>query len=641
MPRSNQDRFTVPDVVTRYWVKLVGCCLLLTGCLMEVDSPSSVENREQPVHTQCGGDTTVPGIDVSVYQGTIDWDALAASGEVEFAYIRVGDGMGTDSQFDRNWPEARRVGVRRGAYQYFRPGRDPLELAEHYLSIINDSGGYSSDDLPPMIDVETTDGQSAAVIRDNVRVWVDTIEAATGMRPIIYTGSYFWDDNVGFDDFSDYHLWTPHYTSAECPLMSDSWEMWTIWQYSSTGRVTGIEGNVDMNRFNGTLESLDEWPQCSQYNPISDCVAPDWWCPPIEDLVAAGLMTQSCEEYGPNDRLTKAQWAELVGASLHIEDTDAYELCQLRFSDVSSDAGYAQVVAALASLDYGDGVVVLEPESGNLFVPDAAITRCDAAHIVAEAWNVPLADDVSLDFSDYPDIPASCVPAVQKLVDNGIISHNAGPFRPHDLATVGETAVIVDAAIDTFGRPTPTADAFSDPSCQSPITCLDECELDEQTCDGVNTVTCVLGDNGCTRWGQPQTCPAGQACEGGVCVVVCDPCPTDTRTCEDDAILVCTNDATGCAVWQTETVCGDGLDCVDGACVDPCQLPGADCQDGVEPDGAVEPVATTTLERFVETPNSLEGGCSVSHGKKRQRLGWVLGMVVGLVVRRRLGFGQN
>jgi lysozyme len=268
------------------------------------------------VQTVCGGAQTVPGIDVSQYQGTIDWDALAASGEVEFVWMRVGNGLGTDTMFHRNWPEARRVGLRRGAYQYFRPGTDARAAAEHFLAVIDAHGGTLPDDLPHMIDVETTDGQSAATIVAAVQTWVDHVEAATGKRPVIYTGSYFWDDNVRSSAFSSYHLWTAHYTQAACPLTSSSWSRWTIWQYSSTGRVTGITGDVDLNRFDGTLEDLDLWPTCSQFNPLRECLAPAWWCEPLDALEQAGVLEATCADFRSDSRFRRSEWAELVGRAL-------------------------------------------------------------------------------------------------------------------------------------------------------------------------------------------------------------------------------------------------------------------------------------------------------------------------------------
>lgn len=218
--------------------------------------PPDWETRGLAVHTVCGPATTVRGMDVSTWQGTINWDQVATT-DVRFAYIRIGDGLGGDAQFARNWGEARRVGIYRGAYHFFRPALDATEQAQHFLATVNAAGGYAADDLPPMIDVETMGGQSAATVVARIRTWIETVEAATGKRPIIYTGSYFWDDNGLGSSLSSYPVWTAHWTSASCPLVANPWSAWTIWQYTSTGSVAGISGNVDLDRFAGDMAALD------------------------------------------------------------------------------------------------------------------------------------------------------------------------------------------------------------------------------------------------------------------------------------------------------------------------------------------------------------------------------------------------
>jgi hypothetical protein len=107
-----------------------------------------------------------------------------------------------------------------------------------------------------VLDVESSDGQSAAVIVDRIQQWIDHVEAATGTKPIIYTAKYFWQDSVGApDDFLDHALWVANY-GPECPLIADPWPRWDFWQYTSSGSVPGIAGNVDRNEFNGTKADL-------------------------------------------------------------------------------------------------------------------------------------------------------------------------------------------------------------------------------------------------------------------------------------------------------------------------------------------------------------------------------------------------
>jgi lysozyme len=201
----------------------------------------------------CPAGPVTEGIDVSVYQGTIDWNKVKADG-VEFAYIRVSDGTGShDSKFATNWSGARAAGVLRGVYQFFREDEDPIAQADLLLDAM---GALDPDDLPPAIDVESTDGASGATIVANVKAWMDRIEAGTGRRPIIYTGRPFWDGNTGGSTaVNDHTLWIPNW-GVTCPSISAAWANWGFWQYSSTGTVSGISGAVDRDRFNGDRTAL-------------------------------------------------------------------------------------------------------------------------------------------------------------------------------------------------------------------------------------------------------------------------------------------------------------------------------------------------------------------------------------------------
>lgn len=199
----------------------------------------------------CADGPTLDGIDVSYYQGTIDWDAVAASG-IDFAFIRTNDGDFEDPQFARNWSEARRAGVIRGVYQFFRPNLDPIVQANTMLDMM---GPLEADDLPPVVDVEVGGGVSSAVATERLHQWIDHVEAATGRAPIIYTSNYLWSTYVGSGDFVDYPLWAAHW-GASCPNIPDPWTEWVFWQTSETGSVPGISGAVDTDLFNGDMAAL-------------------------------------------------------------------------------------------------------------------------------------------------------------------------------------------------------------------------------------------------------------------------------------------------------------------------------------------------------------------------------------------------
>lgn len=226
---------------------------LLVACTSADPVASPDESTVDQDATVCGKGPTVKGIDVSKYQGTINWASVKAAG-VQYAFIRVADGADyNDPMFATNWAGSRAAGVLHGAYQFFRPGQDPIAQADLLLSKM---GPLHDDDFPPVIDVEAADGKTPAQITAAVKKWVTHVKAAIGKDPIIYTGFYFWRDSVGAPDITTSPLWHAQYSSAQCPNIAPPWTDWAFWQYTSTGSVSGISGNVDTNRFNGTMTDL-------------------------------------------------------------------------------------------------------------------------------------------------------------------------------------------------------------------------------------------------------------------------------------------------------------------------------------------------------------------------------------------------
>ena len=201
----------------------------------------------------CASGATTAGVDVSYFNGTIDWNQVKAAGYA-FAFIRISDGTGFhDPQFAANWSGAQAAGVMRGIYQFFRPNQDVDAQAD---LVINAVGTPEPGDLPPVIDVEVTGSLPPASVAAAVRAWVDRVKAGTGLDPIVYTGKFFWRDQVGGPTtFANNPLWIAQYTS-QCPDLTPPWNTWAFWQYADNGAVAGMSGAVDLDRFNGSLDEL-------------------------------------------------------------------------------------------------------------------------------------------------------------------------------------------------------------------------------------------------------------------------------------------------------------------------------------------------------------------------------------------------
>ncbi|MEM9525971.1 MAG: GH25 family lysozyme [Bacteroidota bacterium] len=190
----------------------------------------------------------VTGVDVSHYQGVIDWKALAADGHA-FAFIKATEGKQLkDVAFAANWVEAGRTGMRRGAYHFFRPEVAPATQAKNFFSTVTLHPG----DLPPVLDVEDRGRLSPAQLVVAVKKWATLAEATYGVRPIIYTGQNFYNRFLA-GQLDEYPLWLARYDYDE-PITVCG-RGYSFWQYTDRGRLPGVVGNIDRNVFLG--EYLD------------------------------------------------------------------------------------------------------------------------------------------------------------------------------------------------------------------------------------------------------------------------------------------------------------------------------------------------------------------------------------------------
>ena len=195
------------------------------------------------------------GIDVSTYQGDVDWATVANQG-ILYAFAKATEGASsTDPSFLRNWTNMKTFGIVRGAYHFFRPAKDPIVQANNFLQLVKT---IEASDLPPVLDLEVLDGLDARTVINNALRWISTIETATGRKPIVYTYPVFWEDKLGNPtQFSNYPLWVANF-ETRTPFVPSAWRSWAFHQYSESGQLQGIQGNVDHNQFNGTLDDLQK-----------------------------------------------------------------------------------------------------------------------------------------------------------------------------------------------------------------------------------------------------------------------------------------------------------------------------------------------------------------------------------------------
>lgn len=197
------------------------------------------------------GQPPLRGVDVSVYQGTVDWGQVAGSGK-SFAIVKASEGVGgVDANFAANWSGMAAHGLVRGAYHFFRPKDDGEAQARHFLAQVRPG----PDDLPPVVDVELSDGVSALTLLQRLETMLAALEQATNRLPMIYTMASFWDGLSAPGSFAHYPLWVANF-GANAPAIPKPWSTYAIWQYVDDGSVRGISGNVDLDVAHAT--NVDE-----------------------------------------------------------------------------------------------------------------------------------------------------------------------------------------------------------------------------------------------------------------------------------------------------------------------------------------------------------------------------------------------
>ena len=200
----------------------------------------------------------VPGIDVSKYQGRIDWSAVATT-PVRFVIMRATLGNDyRDGQYGRNAAGARQHGLTVGAYHFAKPSLarwNPRAEADHFLDVV----GLRAGDVVPVLDIEETGGLSPRQLRTWARSWLARVYARTGVRAMIYSGNFFWHGfmrNTPWFAQQRHPLWVAHWYVGAPDVPGGRWagRGYTVWQYSAAGRISGIDGPVDRDWMRGTLE---------------------------------------------------------------------------------------------------------------------------------------------------------------------------------------------------------------------------------------------------------------------------------------------------------------------------------------------------------------------------------------------------
>ncbi len=199
-------------------------------------------------------DYEVHGIDISHYQGVIDWKLLSQTqgGEfpIRFIFMKATEGGDhRDNTFRQHFDSAYKYNFIRGAYHFFRPHTDARQQADFFIRNVK----LASGDLPPVLDVEDHGKRSKQELQQAVKTWLDYIENYYGVKPILYTSYKFKMRYLDDPIFNAYPYWIAHYYVDSVRYKG----RWHFWQHTDVGSVPGVEEDVDLDVFNGTLEQLD------------------------------------------------------------------------------------------------------------------------------------------------------------------------------------------------------------------------------------------------------------------------------------------------------------------------------------------------------------------------------------------------
>ena len=206
---------------------------------------------ENKATTQLQIPTGIYGIDISRYQGKIDWEELKRNNPKEtpiyFVYMKASEGKDLrDPKFKSNWKKAKDHGFMRGAYHYFTEGSTGSMQANMFIKNVTLEKG----DLPPMVDVEEVPKDKEA-FNIELKGLILALEGHYGIKPIIYSSPEYRKKYLNDKFYDNYPYWVAHYY-----VDKPDTDRWDIWQYTDNEEIPGIGHKVDMNLFNGNLDKL-------------------------------------------------------------------------------------------------------------------------------------------------------------------------------------------------------------------------------------------------------------------------------------------------------------------------------------------------------------------------------------------------
>ncbi|MED4116607.1 GH25 family lysozyme [Priestia megaterium] len=200
----------------------------------------------------------VLGIDVSHHNGVVNWKKVAGDG-YKFVYLKLTEGKSyVDKTTYNNYVAAKNAGLRVGFYHYAHVTNHPVDEVNFFLQKLGDMKA----DLPHCLDLEESKGKSKTQVSTFALQWMEYLQKKTGITPVLYTGYSFMNNFT--NALAKYPLWVARYSGSNrvkgfnAPGSSTIWRSWAMFQFTDSGKVNGIKGNVDINEMDLTFfKSID------------------------------------------------------------------------------------------------------------------------------------------------------------------------------------------------------------------------------------------------------------------------------------------------------------------------------------------------------------------------------------------------
>lgn len=238
--------------------------LLPVLLILAIGTAFAIYNGYFHVNGKAAEKYPIEGVDVSHYQGEIDWKLLSEQ-NIRFAYIKATEGSSyVDERFGYNYTEARKTELKVGAYHFFSFDSPGSSQAEHFIDTVEAFGGM----MPPAVDVEFYGDKKAHPpeadrVETELREYLNQVERAYDRKPVIYATLEAWELYIK-GRFDEYPLWIRDIwkePSLDSGSGDRTEEGWTFWQYTNRGRRKGYSGEekfIDLNVFYGNEE---QWQQ--------------------------------------------------------------------------------------------------------------------------------------------------------------------------------------------------------------------------------------------------------------------------------------------------------------------------------------------------------------------------------------------